>query len=73
MANKILMAFVVADLLFLITGAMQLGFSLVVQNVMSEVPTEGQQAARNLLYQRFPLQGSWNTPISRLVNRQKRL
>jgi hypothetical protein len=55
MANKILLAFIIADALFLITGAIELGFSLVVQNSMFESPTDGPQAARNLLYQRFPL------------------
>ncbi|KAL8413586.1 hypothetical protein RB594_005013 [Gaeumannomyces avenae] len=55
MANKILMSYVVADFLFVLMGAFMLGFSVVVQNVRDEVPTEGEQAARNLLYQGFPL------------------
>ncbi|KAK3693997.1 hypothetical protein B0T22DRAFT_437122 [Podospora appendiculata] len=55
MANKVLMAYVVADGLFVIMGIFMLAFSIVVQNIQNEIPTEGRQAARNLLYQRFPL------------------
>ncbi|KAH8880156.1 hypothetical protein GQ53DRAFT_547777 [Thozetella sp. PMI_491] len=55
MGNKVLLAYVVADTLFVLTGAIILAFSIIVQNNMFEVPTEGEQAARNLLYQRFPL------------------
>lgn len=56
MVNKILLTTVVADILFLASGAFQLGFALIVKRVMGEQATEGMQAARNLLYQRFPLQ-----------------
>lgn len=55
MANKILLSYVAADFLFVLMGAIMLGFSIVVQNVRDETPTEGEQAARNLLYQGFPL------------------
>ncbi|KAI6602090.1 hypothetical protein ACKVWC_010890 [Pyricularia oryzae] len=55
MANKILVAYIFADFLFVLMGALMLGFSIVVGNVRDEVPTEGNQAARNLLYQKFPL------------------
>ncbi|TLD22178.1 hypothetical protein PspLS_07882 [Pyricularia sp. CBS 133598] len=55
MANKILVAYIFADFLFVLMGALILGFSIVVSNVRDEVPTEGNQAARNLLYQKFPL------------------
>ncbi|KAK0615785.1 hypothetical protein B0T17DRAFT_355164 [Bombardia bombarda] len=55
MANKVLVAYVVADALFVVMGIIMLAFSVVVQNIQSEIPTEGKQAARNLLYQRFPL------------------
>ena len=58
MVNKILAAAAVADVLFLTTGALQLGFSLIVKQTMNEDPTEGEQAARNLLYQRFPLEAA---------------
>ncbi len=57
MGNKVLLAYVVADVGFVISGAVMLAFSIIVQNNMFEVPTEGEQAARNLLYQRFPLTG----------------
>lgn len=57
MVNKVLGAYVVADLLFVITGAILVGFCVVVQNQMFEVPTEGGQAVENLLYQMFPLTG----------------
>lgn len=56
MVNKILATFVVADVLFLITGAVTLGFSLIARNNMFEQPDEGQQAARNLIYQKFPFE-----------------
>lgn len=56
--NKILLAMVGADVLFLATGAAQLGFALIVRKTMTETPVEGEQAARNLLYQRFPLEAS---------------
>lgn len=55
MANKILAAYIVADFLFVLMGALMLGFSIIVGNVRNEIPTEGEQAARNLLYQKFPL------------------
>lgn len=57
MVNAVLGAYVVADLLFAGTGAILLGFSVIVQNFMFEVPTDGVQAVRNLLYQQFPLTG----------------
>lgn len=56
MVNKILLTTVVADLLFLASGACQLAFSLIVKNTMNDPPEEGKQTARNLLYQRFPLE-----------------
>lgn len=57
MANKVLGAYVVADLLFAITGAILVGFCVIVQNKMFEVPTDGTIAVENLLYQMFPLTG----------------
>lgn len=57
MVNKVLAAFVVADILFVSMGALMLGFCLVVQQTCFEEPTEGQQAARDLLYQLFPFNG----------------
>jgi hypothetical protein len=58
MANKVLLAYVAADILFVLMGAIMLAFSLLVQNFMMEAPIDGEQAARNLLYQRFPLTGT---------------
>ncbi|KAG8168148.1 hypothetical protein KVR01_003837 [Diaporthe batatas] len=55
MVNKVLGAYVAADFLFVATGAILVGFSVIVQNFMFETPTEGGQAVRNLLYQEFPL------------------
>lgn len=55
MGNKVLTAFVAADFLFAIMGAIMVGFSVIVQNTCFGVPTEGEQAARDLIYQRFPL------------------
>lgn len=53
--NKILLAAVAADLLFIAAGTCLLAFALVVRNTMNDEPDEGKQAARNLLYQQFPL------------------
>ncbi|KAK3389060.1 hypothetical protein B0T20DRAFT_93443 [Sordaria brevicollis] len=53
--SKVLLAYVVADGLFLLMGIFMIAFSVIVQNIQFEIPTEGHQAARNLLYQRFPL------------------
>ncbi|KFA79305.1 hypothetical protein S40288_03439 [Stachybotrys chartarum IBT 40288] len=55
MVNKVHAVACAADFLFLVTGCIQLGFSLIVRSQMFDRPTEGQQAVRNLLYQRFPL------------------
>jgi hypothetical protein len=55
MPNKVLATYIAVDAVFVATGAIMLGFCLVVQNVMFETPIAGDQAARDLLYQRFPL------------------
>ncbi|KAK7418694.1 hypothetical protein QQZ08_011130 [Neonectria magnoliae] len=55
MANKVFLATVAADALFLAAGIMELVFSLVVRNQMDNAPSDGEEATRNLLYQRFPL------------------
>lgn len=62
MVNKILAAFVAVDFLFIVSGAIMLGFSLIVRSNMNEVPTEGRQAARNLIYQSFPFEGKCTCP-----------
>ncbi|KXX73783.1 hypothetical protein MMYC01_210061 [Madurella mycetomatis] len=56
MVNKVQLAYVVADGLVLLMGIFILAFSVVVGNIRDEEPTDGEQAARNLLYQRFPLE-----------------
>ncbi|KAK3903444.1 hypothetical protein C8A05DRAFT_14597 [Staphylotrichum tortipilum] len=55
MANKIQLVYVISDGLFLLMGVFILAFAIIVNNVKDEVPTNGRQAARNLLYQGFPL------------------
>ncbi|KAJ0161400.1 hypothetical protein CTA2_6292 [Colletotrichum tanaceti] len=55
MANKILITFVAADIIFVATGALLLGYSLINQNLVKEAPTEGVQAAMRLLTAQFPL------------------
>ena len=59
--NKVLWAYIAADVLFVLMGAVMVGFAVVVQNEIKVEPTDGEQAARNLLYSRFPLTGtSWH-------------
>jgi len=55
MQNKVLAAYVAVDAVFVVMGAIMLGFSIIVGNEISNPPTEGEEAARHLLYQRFPL------------------
>ncbi|CAK7208956.1 hypothetical protein SBRCBS47491_000273 [Sporothrix bragantina] len=57
MANKVLVAYVAADILFVVMGAIMLGFSVIVKNILAEnkTPTDGAEAVRNLLYSKFPL------------------
>jgi hypothetical protein len=59
MVNGVQLTYVVADGLFLLMGIFILAFSVIVGNIRNEVPTDGQQAARNLLYQGFPLTGRY--------------
>ncbi|KAF4449311.1 putative Pls1 tetraspanin [Fusarium austroafricanum] len=55
MVDKIFLSTIAADVLFLSSGVMELVFSLVVQSKMKDVPSDGEDVTRNLLYQRFPL------------------
>lgn len=55
MVNKVFLATLVADMFFLASGALELAFSLVVRSQMNATPSDGEEATRNLLYQRFPL------------------
>ncbi|KAI1424574.1 tetraspanin [Xylaria sp. FL1777] len=55
MVNKVLAAFIGIDILFAITGAIIVGFSVIVKNTCFDPPTDGNEAVRDLLYQQFPL------------------
>ena len=55
MPNKVFLAALAADVVFLLTGCLELGFCLVVRSQMNNSPQDGQEAVRNLLYQDFPL------------------
>ncbi|KAK7969366.1 hypothetical protein PG996_002197 [Apiospora saccharicola] len=68
MVNKIMAAFVAADGLFALTGAIMMGFSVVVLNTCFDPPTEGEGAARDLLYRRFPLQAGIANAVMVFVN-----
>lgn len=55
MGNKVLGAFVLIDFLFAVMGAIMMGFSVIVLQTCFDPPKDGGEAARDLLYQRFPL------------------
>ncbi|RDA82467.1 hypothetical protein CP532_3851 [Ophiocordyceps camponoti-leonardi (nom. inval.)] len=55
MPNKVFLTTLGADVIFLATGCLELGFCLVVRNLMFKDPKDGQEAVRNLIYQTFPL------------------
>lgn len=57
MPNKILLAYICTDIAFVAMGALELGFAIIINNVKDQDPANGMEAARNLLYQRFPLTG----------------
>lgn len=61
MVNKVLGAFVAVDALFALMGAIMMGFAIIVQNTCFNAPLDGNEAARDLLYQRFPLTGVYIT------------
>jgi hypothetical protein len=61
MVNKVLAAFVGVDILFAATGALILGFSIIVQKTCFNPPVDGNEAARDLLYQQFPFSGEKST------------
>lgn len=61
MVNKVLASFVVMDGMFVSMGAIMLGFSIIVQQTCFDTPTEGNEAARDLLYQKFPFTGEQPT------------
>ncbi|TGJ81481.1 hypothetical protein E0Z10_g7287 [Xylaria hypoxylon] len=55
MVTKVLAAFIGVDILFALTGALIVGFSVIVRSTCFNPPTDGDEAARDLLYQQFPL------------------
>ena len=57
MVNKVLASFMVADGLFVSMGAIMLGFCVIVRQTCFDEPSEGREAARDLLYRSFPFNG----------------
>lgn len=57
MVNKILVTFILADLLFLASGGLLIIFSLVTENQVGLTPTVD-NIARNLILEECPLRGS---------------
>ncbi|KAH0494862.1 hypothetical protein TgHK011_008447 [Trichoderma gracile] len=55
MPDKVFIATLVADALFLASGAMELGFSIAALNLKDKAPTDGRDATRHIIYQHFPL------------------
>ncbi|KZZ93262.1 Tetraspanin [Moelleriella libera RCEF 2490] len=55
MPNNVFTTTLGITFLFLVTGALQLGFSLIVQSQQDDRPQDGPEAVRNLLFQMFPL------------------
>ncbi|KAL7792632.1 hypothetical protein V8C37DRAFT_380118 [Trichoderma ceciliae] len=55
MPDKLLVTTLVADMLFLASGAIELGFCIAAMNLKDRAPIDGQDATRHLIYQRFPL------------------
>ncbi|EGS22810.1 uncharacterized protein CTHT_0012850 [Thermochaetoides thermophila DSM 1495] len=55
MASKVQMVYVISDALFLLMGIFILIFCVVVNNIKDNAPSNGREAARNLMYQQFPL------------------
>lgn len=63
MQNKVLGAYAAADFFFVVCGVILLVFSIVVRNQDNEVTDDGKQAARDLLYQQFPLTGAFRARL----------
>ncbi|KAI9163277.1 hypothetical protein HJFPF1_04881 [Paramyrothecium foliicola] len=55
MVNKIFLSVIATDFLFLVTGGITLGFSLVVQGQLNNAPSNGEDAVRKLVSREFPL------------------
>jgi hypothetical protein len=56
MVDKILSTFILSDLLFLLTGALLIGFSVISQNEAAQNPTLS-NVTTNLLLGQLPLTG----------------
>ena len=67
MVNKVLASFLVADGLFVSMGAIMLGFCVIVRQTCFDEPTEGREAARDLLYRSFPFNGKIANVIAGLL------
>jgi len=63
MVDKILVTFVLSDFLFLLTGALLIGFSVISQNDAAQTPTLS-NVTTNLLLGRLPLTGVFS-PLHR--------
>ncbi|KAJ3477968.1 hypothetical protein NLG97_g8698 [Lecanicillium saksenae] len=55
MPDKVLLTTLAINVLFLATGAIELGFCLVVRGLLDNDPVDGREAVRHLLYRQFPL------------------
>ncbi len=55
MPDKVLLTTLAINVLFLATGALELGFCLVVRGLLDKDPVDGRDAVRHLLYRQFPL------------------
>ncbi|KAM3442876.1 hypothetical protein NHJ13734_002114 [Beauveria thailandica] len=55
MPDKVLLATLGINVLFLATGALELGFCLVVRGLLDKEPNDGRDAVRHLLHRQFPL------------------
>jgi hypothetical protein len=56
--DKILFTFILSDFLFLLTGALLIGFSVITQNEVTETPTLS-NVTTNLLLAQCPLTGEF--------------
>ncbi|KAI0019121.1 tetraspanin [Xylariomycetidae sp. FL0641] len=65
--SKVLTAFVATDGLFAAMGAVVLGFSIVVKNTCFDPADTGNETARDLLYQLFPLTAGIGSGVMTLV------
>jgi hypothetical protein len=57
MANRVLLAFLAFDMLFLLAAALLIAFPMIMKDRMNRAPTQ-ETVAENLLLERCPLTGS---------------